>query len=210
MPPPRIPPPVTEDRRAFLGLPPGAEQPWLQARPHESEDDDGRDDDERHEHRMGREQAACLVRGTAVRHGPRSEDRDADHHQHAHAGEEQRLDDWADVTPATDEPGMLRRKMPIIATVPACAWRHRVDCRSALDAPPGGLERQTGSRIRRVEDVPPGDSDQRRLGCLQRQGDEEPVDRDVADPSDDADDPAPKVSEHIRDERKDRFGEELG
>ena len=73
-----------------------------------------------------------------------------------------------------------------------------VDRRSALRRTPGGLEGQPGARIRGTEDVPPAEPDERRLGRLQGEGEHEPVDRDVADAPEDAGDPVPEVTEHLR------------
>jgi hypothetical protein len=46
--------------------------------------------------------------------------------------------DWttlADVTPATDEPGMLVRKIPIMAVVPACAGVTALNAFPSCEAP---------------------------------------------------------------------------
>ena len=79
--------------------------------------------------------------------------------------------DWttvADVTPATDEPGMLVRKMPIIAAVPACAGVTALIAVPPWDAPHAVLnERSAG--IGRAKDVPPAEPDERGLRGLQRE-----------------------------------------
>ena len=92
--------------------------------------------------------------------------------------------DWttvAEVTPATDDPGMLVRKMPIIAAVPACAGVTALIAVPPWDAPHEVLKDGVAG-IRRAKDVPPAEPDERRLGGLQRESEQQPVDGDVADP----------------------------
>src|SRR6266704_2811104 len=59
------------------------------------------------------------------------------------------------------------------------------------------VEGEVRLRICRAEDVPPGNTDQGRLGGLQRQGEGEPVGRDVADVSEHAGRPVPEAVEHV-------------
>ena len=59
-----------------------------------------------------------------------------------------------------------------------------------------------------MKDIPPAERDQRRLGCLQSQRKNEPVDRNVADTREDADDPVPEVTDHVG-EKRDHRGEEI-
>ena len=60
-----------------------------------------------------------------------------------------------------------------------------------------------------MKDVAPAESDERRLGRLQCDSEDEPVDRDVADSSEDTGDPVPKITEHVRQQSDDHCGGEL-
>ena len=76
----------------------------------------------------------------------------------------------AEATPATEEPGMLARKMPIIAAVPACAGATALIAAPPCEAAHAVLNGKLAVRVRRPEDVPPDQPDQPRLGRLQRRG----------------------------------------
>jgi hypothetical protein len=95
---------------------------------------------------------------------------------------------------------MLARKIPIIRGGARLGRRHGVDSRPALRRAPGGLEGQPRFRIRGTEDVAPGEADERRLGGLERECQEQQPDRDLPDPLEDPDDPIPQVAEDVGDE----------
>jgi len=67
--------------------------------------------------------------------------------------------------------------------------------------------RLPAARIRRPEDVSPGEADECGLGGLQRQREEEPVDRYVRDVTRDIGDPTPEITEQIG---KDGLGQQEG
>ena len=99
------------------------------------------------------------------------------------------------VTPATEAPGMLLRKMPIIAAVPAWAGASALIAVPPCDAPQAVLNVSPpfGYAARRMlRQVSPM---KRRLAGLQAQREDDPPGRDVADPLEDAGDPVPQVAE---------------
>jgi hypothetical protein len=91
---------------------------------------------------------------------------------------------------------MPARKIPIMATVPACAGVIALIAVPPWEAP-GGLEGELRLRVSGSEDVSPAEPDERRLGGLQGKREEQQSDRDVADASNDADEPVPEVAQHV-------------
>jgi hypothetical protein len=83
--------------------------------------------------------------------------------------------------------------MPIIATVPAWAGATALIAVPPWGAP-GGLERHLASRVCGPQDVPPREADESGLRRLQREREDEPVERHVTDAPDDLGDPAPQVT----------------
>jgi hypothetical protein len=70
-----------------------------------------------------------------------------------------------------------------------------------------GVEGQVALRIRRPEDVSPGEANQCGLGGLQREREDEPIDRDVRDVTRDIGDPTPEITEQVG---EDGFGQREG
>jgi hypothetical protein len=71
--------------------------------------------------------------------------------------------DWtttAEASPATEDPAMLARKMPIIAAVPPCAGTTALIAVPPCEAPHAVLN-DKAVRVRRPENVPPDQTDQR-------------------------------------------------
>ena len=109
-------------------------------------------------------------------------------------GEEDGLDDGGGRHSRNRRAGDVAAEEPDHRRGPRLCGRDRVDGRPSLRRTPRGLERQRALRVRRPEDVPPAEADEGGLGRLQREREQQPVDRDLADPVEDAGDPMPEVA----------------
>ena len=133
--------------------------------------------------------------GELLRDDAREEYRDANQHHHAHRREEERLGGRGCGDARDRRSGMLVRKMPIMATVPACAGATALIAVPPCDAAHAVLNERPlrGYATRRMaHPVRHG-----RLGRLQRKSEREPVNGNVPDPLEDADAPVPQVTENV-------------